>query len=275
MEKIQEITSLSNPQIKYIKSLQNKPSLRKKEGLFVVEGLKIFMETPKNLVKSVYISDNMLEDLSKGKGFTEDIRKKALLKLENISYTKISDDISKSISDTVTPQGIFVIIKNFKYDLKDIIKKNKAQTFLVLEEIKDPGNMGTIIRTAEGAGISAIIMNSKCVDVFNPKVTRATMGSIFRVPFIIEETLNNSIKLLKENGVVTYAAHLSGSEYFDEENLKGSVAIFIGNEAKGLSDEVTKMADRLIKIPMEGELESLNAGIAAGILMYEAKRKRV
>ncbi|MDE6210008.1 MAG: RNA methyltransferase [Lachnospiraceae bacterium] len=275
MEKIQEITSLSNPQIKYIKSLQNKPSLRKKEGLFVVEGLKIFMETPKNLIKSVYISDNMLEDLSKGKGFTEDIRKKALLKLENISYTKISDDISKSISDTVTPQGIFVIIKNFKYDLKDIIKKNKAQTFLVLEEIKDPGNMGTIIRTAEGAGISAIIMNSKCVDVFNPKVTRATMGSIFRVPFIIEETLNNSIKLLKENGVVTYAAHLSGSEYFDEENLKGSVAIFIGNEAKGLSDEVTKMADRLIKIPMEGELESLNAGIAAGILMYEAKRKRV
>lgn len=275
MEKIQEITSLSNPQIKYIKSLQNKPSLRKKEGLFVVEGLKIFMETPTNLIKSVYISDNMLEDLSKGKGFTEDIRKKALLKLENISYTKISDDISKSISDTVTPQGIFVIIKNFKYDLKDIIKKNKAQTFLVLEEIKDPGNMGTIIRTAEGAGISAIIMNSKCVDVFNPKVTRATMGSIFRVPFIIEETLNNSIKLLKENGVVTYAAHLSGSEYFDEENLKGSVAIFIGNEAKGLSDEVTKMADRLIKIPMEGELESLNAGIAAGILMYEAKRKRV
>ena len=275
MEKIQEITSLTNPQIKYIKSLQNQPSLRKKEGLFVVEGLKIFMETPKNLIKSVYISDNMLEDLSKGKGFTEDIRKKALLKLENISYTKISDDISKSISDTVTPQGIFVIIKNFKYDLKDIIKKNKAQTFLVLEEIKDPGNMGTIIRTAEGAGISAIIMNSKCVDVFNPKVTRATMGSIFRVPFIIEETLNNSIKLLKENGVVTYAAHLSGSEYFDEENLKGSVAIFIGNEAKGLSDEVTKMADRLIKIPMEGELESLNAGIAAGILMYEAKRKRV
>lgn len=275
MEKIQEITSLSNPQIKYIKSLQNKPSLRKKEGLFVVEGLKIFMETPKNLIKSVYISDNMLEDLSKGKGFTEDIRKKALLKLENISYTKISDDISKSISDTVTPQGIFVIIKNFKYDLKDIIKKNKAQTFLILEEIKDPGNMGTIIRTAEGAGISAIIMNSKCVDVFNPKVTRATMGSIFRVPFIIEETLNNSIKLLKENGIVTYAAHLSGSEYFDEENLKGSVAIFIGNEAKGLSDEVTKMADRLIKIPMEGELESLNAGIAAGILMYEAKRKRV
>ncbi|MDE6698577.1 MAG: RNA methyltransferase [Lachnospiraceae bacterium] len=275
MEKIQETTSISNTHIKYIKSLQNKPSLRKKEGLFVVEGLKIFMETPKNLIKSVYISDNMLEDLSKGKGFTEDIRKKALLKLENISYTKISDDISKSISDTVTPQGMFVIIKNFKYDLKDIIKKNKAQTFLVLEEIKDPGNMGTIIRTAEGAGISAIIMNSKCVDVFNPKVTRATMGSIFRVPFIIEETLNNSIKLLKENGVVTYAAHLSGSEYFDEENLKGSVAIFIGNEAKGLSDEVTKMADRLIKIPMEGELESLNAGIAAGILMYEAKRKRV
>lgn len=275
MEKVQEITSLSNPQIKYIKALQNKPSLRKKEGLFVVEGLKIFMEAPENLIKSVYITDNMIKDLYNGRGFTEDIRNKALLRLKKISYIKINDEISKSISDTVTPQGIFVIIKIFKYDLKDIVKRNKEQTFLVLDELKDPGNMGTIIRTAEGAGISAIIMNSKCVDIFNPKVTRATMGSIFRVPFIIEETLINSIKILKENGVVTYAAHLNGSEYFNEENLKGSVAVFIGNEAKGLSDEVTEMADRLIKIPMEGKLESLNAGVAAGILMYEAKRKRV
>lgn len=273
MGQIGEITSLSNPHIKNIKALQNKSSLRKKEGLFVIEGLKMFVETPCEIIKNVFVSEGLLNDLSNEKGFTGQLRKDALKKLKSVQYIKISNDILKSISDTVTPQGIFVICKSFDYSIDKIINKEKKQIFLVLDEIKDPGNMGTIIRTAEGAGVAAVIMNSKCVDIFNPKVTRATMGSIFRVPFIIEETLDETIKFLKRKGVVTYAAHLSGKEYFDEENFKESVAIFVGNEAKGLSDEVAKFADRYIKIPMEGQVESLNASVAAAILMYEARRK--
>lgn len=268
-----EITSLSNPHIKNIKALQNKAAIRKKEGLFVVEGLKMFVEAPINIIKSVYVSENLLEDLANNKGFTEKLRQEALQKLKTVQYTKIGNDVLKSISDTVTPQGIFVICKSFEYSLDKLVEKSKKQIFLVLDEIKDPGNMGTIIRTAEGAGVTAVIMNSRCVDIFNPKVTRATMGSIFRVPFIIEETLTNSINFLKEKGVVTYAAHLNGKEYFNEENFNESVGIFIGNEAKGLSTSVAELADKYIKIPMEGQVESLNASVAAAILMYEAKRK--
>lgn len=273
MGQIGEITSPSNSHIKNIKALQNKPSLRKKEELFVAEGLKMFVEAPARLIKSVYVAEGLLEDLQNGKGFTEELRREALQKLENLQYIKISNDILKNISDTVTPQGIFVICRTFRYSVDKIVDKTKRQLFLILDEIKDPGNMGTIIRTAEGAGVSAVIMNSKCVDIFNPKVTRATMGSIFRVPLIIEEKLDYTIEYLKKRGVVTYAAHLSGNEYYNEENFEGSVGIFIGNEAKGLSQETADLADKYVKIPMEGKVESLNASVAAAILMYEAKRK--
>jgi len=271
LSQIHEITSPTNPKVKFVSSLKDKSSLRKKEGLFVVEGVKIFLEIPENLIESVYVTKNVVEDSKNG--FSEEIYNKVLKKLEKIPYTLISQDVAKHMSDTVTPQGIFMVSKMPKYELGSIIDNRKKQIFLVLDEIKDPGNMGTIIRTCEGAGVAAIIMNKCCVDVFNPKVTRSTMGSLFRVPFIIEEDLTETVMKLQKSGITTYAAHLKGKEYFDDETFKGSVAIFIGNEAKGLSDEITKMADKLVKIPMEGRLESLNASVAAAILMYEAKRK--
>ena len=134
--------------------------------------------------------------------------------------------------------------------------------------------MGTIIRTAEGAGVKLVIMDSKCVDIYNPKVVRSTMGSIFRVPFIIADNLKEVIEIMKKKGIEAYAAHLNGDEYYEESTFSNSSIIMIGNEAKGLSDEISGMADKLIKIPMDGELESLNASVAAAILMYEARKKR-
>jgi RNA methyltransferase, TrmH family len=269
-----QITSPTNQQIKFINLLQNKSSSRKKEGLFVVEGVKIFVEAPKELIHSIYVSDSFIENLQNDKkGFTMDIYGKVMEKLSVLDYVQISDEVAKHISDTVNTQGIFTVVNFLSYDLSSLIDARKKQIFLVLDGLSDPGNMGTIIRTAEGAGVSAVLMNKECVDIYNPKVTRSTMGSIFRVPFIIEETLLNGINILKKNGVITYAAHLNGSEYYLNDNLSGSVAIFIGNEARGLSDNTSSMADKLIKIPMEGQLESLNASTAAAILMYEAKRK--
>ncbi len=269
-----QITSPTNQQIKFINLLQNKSSSRKKEGLFVVEGVKIFVEAPKELIHSIYVSDSFIENLQNDKkGFTKDIYGKVMEKLSVLDYVQISDEVAKHISDTVNTQGIFTVVNFLSYDLSSLIDARKKQIFLVLDGLSDPGNMGTIIRTAEGAGVSAVLMNKECVDIYNPKVTRSTMGSIFRVPFIIEETLLNGINILKKNGVITYAAHLNGSEYYLNDNLSGSVAIFIGNEARGLSDNTSSMADKLIKIPMEGQLESLNASTAAAILMYEAKRK--
>ena len=134
--------------------------------------------------------------------------------------------------------------------------------FLVLEDLQDPGNMGTIFRTAEGAGVDGIFMSTNCVDIYNPKTIRSTMGSVYRVPFVIAPDLQDVFAWFKKQGIRSYAAHVGGT------------AFLIGNEGNGLTDATAGQADCLIRIPMKGQLESLNAGVAAAILMYEASRQR-
>jgi len=145
---------------------------------------------------------------------------------------------------------------------------------MVLEDLQDPGNVGTIFRTAEGAGATGIILSENCVDVYNPKTIRATMGSIFRVPFLYVDDIIKFCDELKGQQIKTYAAHLSGENMYTQEDYTDGCAFFIGNEGKGLSDKVVQQIERLIKIPMEGKVESLNAAIAATILMYEGHRQR-
>jgi TrmH family RNA methyltransferase len=145
---------------------------------------------------------------------------------------------------------------------------------LLLEDIRDPGNLGTMIRTAEGAGITGIIFGDATVDIYNPKVIRATMGSIYRVPFYQAEDFYKTLEQIKARGITIYAAHLSGMPYDIEDNFQGKCAFLIGNEANGLSERASGQADKLIKIPMAGKVESLNAAVAAAILMYEAARQR-
>ena len=144
---------------------------------------------------------------------------------------------------------------------------------LVLEDIQDPGNLGTMFRTGEGAGISGIIMTKGTVDLFAPKTVRATMGSIYRVPYLVTDDLGAMLGKLHAEGIHTYAAHLRGEKYYDELDLTGNCAFLIGNEGNGLKKETADLADTYLKIPMEGKLESLNAAMAAGILMYEAHRQ--
>lgn len=253
------ISSLSNQHIKDINRLQTKSSARKKEKLFVAEGIKLYQEIPKEDIVNTYVSESFLKE---NKDRIKD------------SYIIVKDNIFKDICDTVTPQGIVCIVRQKEYDLKTILKKDKKQTFVLLESLQDPGNLGTIMRTAEGAGAAAVIMNKSTVDLFNPKVIRSTMGSIFRVPFLVCEDLGEAVRELKENKVTVYAAHLDGKKNYDEETYPGSSAFLIGNESKGLTDEICEMADTLIRIPMEGKLESLNAAVSAAILMYETRKNR-
>ena len=145
---------------------------------------------------------------------------------------------------------------------------------LVLENLQDPGNLGTMMRTAEGAGVTGVLLSRGCVDIYNPKTIRSTMGSIYRVPFLYTDDLLGDMDRLHEKGIVTYAAHLKGKGFYDEESYKGPTAFLIGNEGNGLTDELSEKAKQYIKIPMEGQLESLNAAVAAAILMYEASRQR-
>ncbi len=257
-KEIVKITSAANSQIKRLINLKNKPRARRREGVFLAEGLKMYYETPKERIESIYIEEKFFELWGK------DIEE---------ACTVVSDNVFKQISDTVTPQGILMVVRQKLLSWDNILLKNKKQLFIILENLQDPGNLGTIIRTGEGAGVSAVIADRSTVDVYNPKVIRSTMGSIYRVPFIVSDDLEADIDRLKNSGVVIYAAHLEGNSYCDKENYLTSTAFIIGNESKGITDRIAKKADKLVKIPMRGSLESLNASVAAAILMYEAAKK--
>lgn len=255
---------LTNAEIKEIRKLNERSKARREAGLFVTEGSKLFMEAPLEWVKKIYVTEEFLEGLKDG-------REGSLKISDMISWMEhevITADQLKKISDTQTPQGILCVMEQPQYSLDDIIKKeDKHKLIMILEDIQDPGNLGTIFRTAEGAGASGIVLSSGCVDIYNPKTIRSTMGSIYRMPFICTKDLKGTISDIQKEGIKVYAAHLDGSEYYDEIEYTDS-AFLIGNEGNGLTDETASYADIRIKIPMEGELESLNAAVAASILMY-------
>ncbi len=255
------ITSSSNKQVKNVVHLMTKASARREQKLFVVEGIKMFWETPEEKIEKVYVSETFYKENAE-----------VAEKIKNYSYEVVKDSVFKEMSGTVTPQGIMALVKQSTYNIEEIVSEKKKQVFIILEGLQDPGNLGTILRTAEGAGVAAVIMDRNTVDIYNPKVIRSTMGSVFRVPFIISDDLQETISVLQKKGVVVYAAHLKGKIYYEENNFKESSAILIGNEGNGLSNEISKKADRLIKIPMSGQVESLNASVAAAILMYEATK---
>ena len=145
---------------------------------------------------------------------------------------------------------------------------------LLLENIQDPGNLGTMIRTAEAAGVTGVMMSRDTVDLFNPKTVRATMSAIFRMPFLYTDDLVGEIGRLRKEGIAVYAAHLRASRPYDEADCRKPCAFLIGNEGNGLTDDAADAADGRVHIPMLGSIESLNAAMAAGILMFEAARQR-
>ncbi len=185
----------------------------------------------------------------------------------------LSEKVFAEVSDTMTPQGVLATVKMPEYHLQDYLKKENI-SFLCLEDINDPGNLGTMMRTAEGAGMTGVIMSKGTVDIFNPKVVRSTMGSLFRVPFFYTEDFCEAMNCLQDANVTLYAAHLKGSTAYMQEKYEGNTGIMIGNEANGLSEAATSKADCLVRIPMDGQLESLNAAVSAAILMYEVRRNR-
>ncbi len=255
------ITSSSNAQVKNLAQLIKKSKARTEQGAYVVEGIKMFQEAPREEIVKVYLSEELFE-----KGTLQD-------KLDGLAYEVLKNDIFQHVADTKTPQGVMCVMKQKRYALEELTGKENP-LLLVLENLQDPGNLGTIMRTAEGAGVDGVLLSRGCVDIYNPKTIRSTMGSIYRVPFLYTEHLSEDMEKLHEKGITTYAAHLKGTGFYDEVSYKTPTAFLIGNEGNGLSDEVADKAKKYIKIPMEGQLESLNAGVAAAILMYEAARQR-
>ena len=255
------ITSPQNTQVKNIIKLNQKAKARREQGLFVAEGRKMFLEAPTDWVEKVYVAQSMEED--------ETVMQKA----RGLDWELVADPVFRQMSDTQTPQGVLTVLRQPAYNMEEFLKKENP-LFVVLEDLQDPGNAGTIFRTGEGAGVDGVFLTRTSVDITNPKVIRATMGSIYRMPFLYVESVVSLKKKLQDRGIRFFAAHLHGKNVYHEEAYRGGTAFLIGNEGKGLTEEASAAADCLIRIPMCGQVESLNAAMAAGILMYEALRQR-
>lgn len=268
------ITSTSNSQVKQVSAIAKRAKARRESGLFIVEGEKMFLELPKERLHRTYVTESFLRQQGE----------EADRLLAGCRYETVTDEVMKAMADTQTPQGILALCRQFSYELSVILGERKEgdehtqekapAQLVILETLQDPGNLGTILRAGEGAGITGVIMNSTTADIYNPKVIRSTMGSVYRVPFVYVEDLADAVRRVKQAGVRLYAAHLKGEKNYDQQDYTGSTGFLIGNEANGLSDETAELADAYIKIPMLGKVESLNAAVAASILMYETARQR-
>jgi RNA methyltransferase, TrmH family len=256
------IESKENKLFKAIKKLKEK-RYRIKEEKFILEGFRLVEEGIKaNInIEHIIITENNIEKL----------KESSLLK--NINEDKIviiSENLFLNLSSTENPQGILAIVKN------KVVRENlDGDFYVVCDKVQDPGNLGTIIRTAHAAGVNGIILTKGTTDIYNDKTIRSTMGSIFYVPIYYDNEQFALIKKLKEEGVSLVATSLNESKNFFSENLKGKVMIAVGNEGNGISDELFSLSDKKVKIPMPGGAESLNVAIATSILLFEKVRQNV
>jgi len=258
------ITSKDNETIKHIRKLKEK-KYRDEYGEYVVEGIKLIDEAIKeNLnIKTIIVCDNCNK--------SEKINQNAMYEVAKRDCIYVDEKVFNSITEVQNPQGVLAVIekgnkeKQIKYD-EDII--------VVLDDIQDPGNLGTILRTVDSVGLSQIIVSKRSGDVYNSKVVRSTMGAIFRVNVIESENLVETLKTIKKHKFNVVSSSLATDKSLYDVELK-KTAIVIGNEANGVSQEVQDISDIKIKIPMLGKTESLNASVATGVILYEYVRKKI
>ena len=265
------ISSPNNEKVKLLQRLMKSPKERTYSGKFIVEGVRMFQEIPDERLSEVYYTQKFYDSLTADQ---EEVRRLIRVASHGDGAYIVSEPVLRRITDTETPQGILATVTIEKKRLDDLIGDGtESPLILILEKLQDPGNMGTIIRSAEGAGVTGILVSYDSVDIYNPKVIRSTMGSIFRKNVVVTYDLMRDIDILRSKGITIYGMHLSGSSMY-ETNLTGPSAFLIGNEGRGLSEHISAAADKLIRIPMKGSLESLNAASSATVISYEAMRQR-
>ncbi|CAH0129326.1 Putative TrmH family tRNA/rRNA methyltransferase [Peribacillus sp. Bi96] len=247
------IESVKNPQVKQWKKLLTKKE-RDKTGKYLVEGFHLVEEALKvDIVMEVIIN--------------EETEMPAQFKLEGAEVIYVKNDIMKAICDTEAPQGIAAVCEQKSMSMTSI----NPDKLLLIDAVQDPGNIGTMIRTADAAGIDAVILGEGCADLYNPKVVRSTQGSLFHMP-VIKGNLADIIDELKERGTPVYGTALEGASPFEEVEKTSRFALLVGNEGKGVSKELLEKTTKNLYIPIYGKSESLNVGIAAGILMYHLRK---
>ncbi|MBW9151127.1 RNA methyltransferase [Clostridium estertheticum] len=255
------IQSKDNLLIKDIRKLKEK-RYRVSSNMFLVEGFRFVEEALDSGFEVVHIFIS-----ARGEVKFENSSMKNKLQVNTKVYG-VSDSLFKNICDTDNPQGIIASVRN-----KPVEIKYDNGFYMLADRIQDPGNMGTIIRTAHAAGALGVILTKGTVDIYNEKTLRATMGSIFKIPIIYDNDLS-LVQKLKKSGFKLVTSSLDTDKNFYDIDLKGKIIISVGNEGNGISDEVYEICDLKIKIPMPGGAESLNAAVASSIMMYEVVRQK-
>jgi TrmH family RNA methyltransferase len=256
--------------------LLKKSKERQKQKAFVVEGPKMCLEAPLARVQEIYVSESFLAQETQRRQLEEYLSGASqLASVAQFSghVETVSDSVFSAMSDTRTPQGILSVIQMPEYSVEQMLDKEHT-LLLILENIQDPGNLGTMLRTGEGAGITGVIASNDTADLYNPKTVRSTMGSIYRIPYLVAQDWEGTLRAVKDKGVTLYAAHLQGSVVYDEPDYTKACAFLIGNEGNGLTDATAALADARVRIPMAGQVESLNAAVSASLLTYECSRQR-
>lgn len=263
---MEQITSLQNPKIKHLLQLQQKSSVRREEGLFVVEGRREFMHCMEHgmEVESIfYLSEEDEEFIA---SHSQDASADA-----PILY-KVSAKVYEKIAYRGSTEGIMAVVKAKPMTLDGLHMKENP-VIVVLESVEKPGNLGAILRSADAAGVDAVIVCDPLTDLYNPNLIRSSIGAIFTVP-CVACTSEECITFLKERKIQILTAQLQDSNLYYDQDMQKGTAIVMGTESTGLTDIWRKAADAHIRIPMLGSLDSLNVSVSAAILMYEAVRQR-
>lgn len=253
------ITSLQNPKVKWVRALQAKANLRHEENVILVEGVRLLEEAVQAgwrmrlVLHSSVLSARSKEVLTRLRPLCETIE-------------EVSPTVMQAVSDTETPQGLLAVVS-----LPPVVVDSKLDFVLVVDEVRDPGNLGTILRTAAAAGVQAVFVPPGTVDPYAPKVVRAGMGAHFRLPLWQASWPEMQSRL---QGLHVFLADTQGEIRYDEADFCSPLALIIGGEATGASAQARQLATRRVRIPMPGEMESLNAAVAAGILLFEVVRQR-
>jgi len=260
---MQEILSVNNSLIKEITFLHQK-KFRNESGLFLIEGEKGVLEGLKDGIGIRYIFVN----------------KNSKISLEKLPQEKIiltDEKVLKKISTTETPPQIAAVGVQKKFCAEDLIIKDKSLV-IVLENIKDAGNLGTIIRTSLAAGVCGIILAGDCIDLYNPKVVRSSAANLWKIPVITIKNSHEVKKMLIKKGVTEFLATkpalFENSVSYEKINYNQPTAIFFGSEAEGISDELAALADKCVFLPMEKEVESLNLSVSVSVIAYQAYLQR-
>ncbi|HET8886131.1 MAG TPA: RNA methyltransferase [Salinimicrobium sp.] len=262
-----QINSLQNQTIKYLLQLQEKSRTRRKEGVFLIEGAR-------EISLSIKGNYEILQLFFSAEFFSED-KINRFFNLKNpVDIIEISQEIYQKIAYRGSTEGILAVAKTKNHSVDQLFFKTENPLILVAEAPEKPGNIGALLRTADAANLDAVIIANPKTDLYNPNIIRSSVGCVFTTP-IATGTTTEIIDFLKSKKVNIYAAALQASKPYHEIDFTSASAIVIGTEATGLSEEWRKNSTQNIIIPMEGEIDSMNLSVAAGILVFEAKRQRI